>query len=228
VKYRAVIFDLFGTLVESPTFSGRESILREMAAVLSAPYAEFERQWSATNNDRDAGVLPDIRSSLEHVCRALAIRPTESQLLDATSIRLEYFRGLLKPRAGAVEALTKLKELKLKTGLISDCSIEVAMVWGLTPFDSLIGKRILSCLVGLKKPDPLIYAIAVENLGVRASECLFVGDGGSRELTGATRAGMGAVLIRPNGLNPDAYVIDREDWGGPSIGSLIEVLNLVD
>lgn len=228
MKYSAVIFDLFGTLAESPTFSGRERSLRAMAAVLSAPYTEFERQWSNTSNDRDTGALPDFRSTLEYVCRSLSIHSDDGQIEEATRLRLEYFRGLLAPRAGSVETLTKLKELNLKLGLISDCSVEVPMVWGETPFSSLIDKTVFSCLVRVKKPDPRIYRIAAERLRLPASRCLFVGDGGSRELTGASKAGMGAVLIRPATLDPDAHVIDREQWHGPSVGSLTEVLALVE
>ncbi|HEY8030652.1 MAG TPA: HAD family hydrolase, partial [Gaiellaceae bacterium] len=52
-----------------------------------------------------------------------------------------------------------------------------------------------SSAVGLRKPDPQIYRLACERLGVEPHESVFVGDGGNDELAGAERVGMRAVLI---------------------------------
>jgi putative hydrolase of the HAD superfamily len=227
MKYTSVIFDLFGTLVELPTFSGRENVLTKMASVLSIPYAPFEQQWRETYDERETGRLPDFRRSLDHICRCLSAHPNDHQIGEAIKLRLEYFRELLKPRAKAIEALTEIRKLKLKTGLISDCTAEVPMVWGETPFVPLIDECVFSCQAGMKKPDPHIYLIATERLGVKPAECLYIGDGGSRELTGASKAGMKAIQIRIEEPDPDAYAIDCEDWAGPVVASLTDVLLMI-
>jgi len=54
---------------------------------------------------------------------------------------------------------------------------------------------VFSCEVGLAKPDPAIYHLAAARLGVEPAECLFVGDGGSDELSGAGAAAMTPVLL---------------------------------
>ena len=77
----------------------------------------------------------------------------------------------------------------------------------------------------MKKPDPRVYALACNRLEVQPGECLFIGDGGSRELTGATNAGMGAVLIR---APDDSENGDREDWRGRRISSVQEVFDLLE
>ena len=46
---------------------------------------------------------------------------------------------------------------------------------------------------GPKKPDAKIYARCLERLGLKADECLYVGDGGSGELEAAQETGMRAV-----------------------------------
>ena len=46
---------------------------------------------------------------------------------------------------------------------------------------------------GICKPDPAMYQRMIEQLGVAPDECLYVGDGGSRELYGARDAGMKAL-----------------------------------
>jgi len=73
--------------------------------------------------------------------------------------------------------------------------------------------------VGLCKPDPAIYRLAAERLGVETTEALFVGDGDSGELPGAERVGMRAVGLR----RPDR----RLDWDGPRIRALPELLDLL-
>jgi putative hydrolase of the HAD superfamily len=87
---------------------------------------------------------------------------------------------------------------------------------------------VFSCEVGMKKPDPRIYNIATEQIGVPPEDCLYIGDGSSQELTGAREVGMYPVLISDPGETADAHFIEREDdWDGPRIFYLQEVPNLI-
>ena len=52
---------------------------------------------------------------------------------------------------------------------------------------------IFSCDVTMLKPDPDIFLLSLSHLGVKPSDALFIGDGGSRELKGAKAVGMGTV-----------------------------------
>jgi len=80
----------------------------------------------------------------------------------------------------------------------------------------------------MKKPDPRIYKMATDRMGIKPEDCLYVGDGSSHELTGARAVGMQAVLIRHTDETVDEVVMEREDdWDGPRITRLREVLNLV-
>ena len=62
-KYDAVIFDLFGTLVDNPEAPGDRlnaysRALRDTASILGAPADEFARLWRGYNQDADDGGLP--------------------------------------------------------------------------------------------------------------------------------------------------------------------------
>ena len=48
----------------------------------------------------------------------------------------------------------------------------------------------------MQKPDIRIYEETANLLGVALSECIFVGDGGSDELTGAKTVGMKAIQAK--------------------------------
>jgi putative hydrolase of the HAD superfamily len=79
----------------------------------------------------------------------------------------------------------------------------------------------------MKKPDPRIYDLVCRQLGVEPDRCLYVGDGSSRELTGAREVGMTPILIS---VPTDQYFVEREDaseWTGPVVESLSEVLDFV-
>ena len=140
-------------------------------------------------------------------------------------MRFEYSRLALIPRPGTIDALKRLRELGKKIGLISDCGGDIPVLWPETPFAELIDEAVLSCTVGLRKPDPRIYELACDRLGVSPDRCLYVGDGGSNELTGADAAGMHAVLIRAS--YDDEADERREAWAGLRISSLSEVLAII-
>jgi len=225
VKCRAVIFDLIGTLAENFSAGQFERLLHEMGAAVGAPAEDFARLWVASFDERNRGAFATLGENIRHICQMLGVNADRGQVEQAAGLMVQFRRRTLKPRPDAVETLAALRALGCKIGLISDCSPEVPVVWRETALAPLVDVAIFSCLVGLKKPDPRIYHLACERLGVKPQECLYVGDGDSHELTGASEAVMQAVLIRVP--DEDAYRHDAEDWQGPSISSLKEVLQLV-
>jgi HAD superfamily hydrolase (TIGR01549 family) len=72
--------------------------------------------------------------------------------------------------------------------------------------------------VGIQKPDPGIFAIALERMGASASASLYVGDNYWADVVGAQRAGLIPVLFDPHHLFPEAdcqlleRIEDLLDW----------------
>jgi putative hydrolase of the HAD superfamily len=228
-KYSAVIFDLFGTLVDNFTNTEYQAVLAEMSSALKAPPAEFSKMWRDLFPIRVNGTHSTAEESIEFICRQLGCIVNEKQIRQAVNIRLEYSVKSLKPRAASIPTINKLKALGHKVGLISDCSPETPAVWPRTAFANLFDVTIFSCVAGMKKPDPRIYHLACNRLGVKPSDCLYIGDGSSHELTGALEVGMHPALIRDPDETSDTHFIDREeDWRGDVISSLTQVLDLVE
>jgi putative hydrolase of the HAD superfamily len=227
-KYKAVIFDLFGTLVDNFSRAEYESVLAEMAQVVGVPPAEFQRIWLESFQERNTGVHPNPQYTIKYICQRLGITATEAQVEKAARVRLDYTLRSLSPRPNSVATIKKLNSLGYKTGLVSDCTGDIPMVWEKTPFANLFYAAIFSCEIGIKKPDLRIFYIAADRLGVRPQDCLYIGDGGSGELSGAQETGMSPVLLRDPGESYDMISLEREDsWNGPRIAYLREVLNLV-
>ncbi|MFL6098536.1 MAG: HAD family hydrolase [Actinomycetales bacterium] len=79
----------------------------------------------------------------------------------------------------------------LKTALLSN-SWHFAYPWD--ELDPLLDVKVVSGEVGLRKPDPAIYGLAAERLGVPVSECAFVDDI-EHNVQAADDLGMVAVLF---------------------------------
>ena len=142
MKYQAIVFDLFGTLVDNFSLREHEAVLRQMAAVLSAPSEGFARLWVETFNKRAREAFRSTRDNIEYVCRRLGVRPNDECIKLAVKIRVDFTRCSLRPRDDALETLTQLRWEGYKIGLISNCSTEVPLLWADTSFAPLIDTAI--------------------------------------------------------------------------------------
>jgi putative hydrolase of the HAD superfamily len=229
VRYEAVIFDLFGTLVDNMHHEEFNQALATMANIVGAPAEGFIPMWSATWPLRSVGKLPNPASAIRYICHQLGVSPDDEQVEQASQIRFEFSRRSLVPRHDTIETLARLKSEGYKLGLISDCTAEIPLLWPTTPLASLIDVPIFSSSVGLKKPDPRIFLLACERLGVAPQKCLFMGDGGSNELSGANAVGMFPVLIRvPYENEHNTRRHGEEQWHGAQITTVKDILPFVD
>jgi putative hydrolase of the HAD superfamily len=227
--YRAVIFDLFGTLVHQFTSSGYEESLRQMAEAVGVDGEAFRRAWvHDTWRERATGQLPTVEAAVDHISRMQGVRPTAQQLATAAHIRYTFTRTTLRPRDDAVPTLQAIKAEGLSLGLISDSTPEVPDLWPETPFAPLIDVPVFSCSVGTKKPAPDIYGMACVRLGVEPQQCIYVGDGSSQELQGAASLGMYAVLLAPPGEErTDTRDWEGASWAGARIARLSDVMDFI-
>lgn len=93
-----------------------------------------------------------------------------------------------------IYTLQELKKHNIKLCLISNADMIDCKYWKKSILSTYFDETIFSCEVGLIKPDIKIYTLAMERMGVTASESLFVGDGGSNEIFGAKQAKMRTVF----------------------------------
>jgi len=227
VSTRAVIFDLFGTLVPELSHAEFRATAEAMAQAVGAPVEEFMHLYGeGTYQLRFTGELATTEANVEYVCERLGVRPEPQRVAEAADLRTDLTRRiLLSPLPGALEAQAELRASDYAIGLVSDCSSEVPLLWPDTELAPLIDAPVFSCRAGFHKPDPRIYALACEGLGIRPEECLYVGDGSGRELSGALAAGMRTALIRV--AYNEATDADRPEmltWKGLELKALADVL----
>ncbi|MFQ5897384.1 MAG: HAD family hydrolase [Candidatus Methylomirabilia bacterium] len=102
------------------------------------------------------------------------------------------------PEAEAV--LRRLRAERVVTGVISNSNGSVRAILeelGLAPSLDFI---LDSTVVGVEKPDPRIFRLALEAAGVSSEEAVHIGDLYSVDVVGARAAGLEAILLDPGGV----------------------------
>jgi len=187
---RAVIFDMYETLIthyKSPLYFGAE-----MAQDAGIPKEKFYPLWRGLDYERTVGRI-SLEELLERILRENDCY-SEALLNKLVSKRVatkeECFRHL---HIEIIPMLSKLKERGLLVGLISNCYAEEAKVIRESELFPFFDGVHLSCELGIAKPDVAIFERCMKDLAVNPEKCLYIGDGGSRELETATALGMKVV-----------------------------------
>ncbi|SCG80550.1 putative hydrolase of the HAD superfamily [Micromonospora echinaurantiaca] len=221
--YQAVLFDFFGTLTRSVQ---RGAAHRCIAELLGCPADTLVEVLDRSYYQRASGRFGNAEATLRWVCEQAGVHPSDGAVRAAVASRHRAVRADTRLRDDAAAVLVALRERGLRTGLISDCTHELPAFLPQLAIAPLLDVRVFSVQVGRCKPDPALYLAACHRLGLAPADCLYVGDGGSQELTGAERAGMTAVRLAAPDL-AEHMVFNADTWDGPVLRSLTEVLDLV-
>lgn len=187
---RAIIFDMFETLIthyNSPLYFGWQ-----MAEDAGVDTDAFLTRWRALEADRTIGRL-SLEQTLEKILTELGCYSEEvvKKIAAKRVVTCESCFENLHPEI--VPMLAELKEKGFHIGLISNCFSEEAKVIRQSVLFPYFDAVCLSYEMGMKKPDTAIYQACMEKLSVDPDECVYVGDGGSRELETARKLGIEAV-----------------------------------
>lgn len=189
-KIRAVIFDMYETLVTqfcSPLYYGTQ-----MAQDLGLTPEAFLPGWRSTEEARATG-KQTFEEVMEGLMKAHHIYTPERhrQVVERrVAFQADCFNHL---HPEILPMLGTLREKNIRIGLITNCFSEEAQLIRESQLFSCFDAPCLSWEVGVRKPDPAIYRACLEMLDLPAENCLYVGDGGSRELETARSLGMQAV-----------------------------------
>ena len=124
----------------------------------------------------------------------------------------------------AIQVLKQLKDQGYQLAIVSngghDTRLNTIRGLGIEPyFDEIIS----SGLVGFNKPQPEIFQITAERLGVQSAQCLYIGDHPVNDVQGAKNAGMNALWMQ--GFHADAEHIQHKIQHLPEIFAHLQLLN---
>jgi epoxide hydrolase-like predicted phosphatase len=182
---RAFFFDLGGVVVRTEYQAPRE----HLAERLNTTYEDLYRIVFESETSRLASIgQTTTEAHWEAVTRKLG-RP----VAEAPAIRTEFFAGDVLD----IELLAFIRSLRprFKTGVISNAWPDLRQYLvdhkAADAFDDLV----VSAEVGIMKPDPRIYRMALERTGVTAGESVFLDDTAAN-VDAARKLGMRGIVFR--------------------------------
>ncbi len=172
----AVLWDYGGVFSGSP-FDAMASVAREMGVdpqryleIVFGPYDhDTDHPWHRL--ERGEIPLAVARAEIQALGRREGIDSDVFHLFGAMS------RGGGGPRAEVVDFARGLKGAGLRSALVTNNAVEFREFWRRSiPLDELFHFVIDSSEVGLRKPDPRIFELALERLEVPAARAVFLDD----------------------------------------------------
>jgi putative hydrolase of the HAD superfamily len=215
---RGVFFDLDGTLYDRDASIRRvveqqfEAFRPDLPGVAKPQFIERLLELDAHGHNRPLGLYQEL-------AQELGFERDVADRLEA-DFRSSYFQACrLFPDARPT--LDELRDRGKKIGIITNGPTH----WQQGKLDalgiaSLFDTILISENEGIQKPDPRIFARALERCGVRASESIFVGDHPAADIAGAQAAGLMPVWKRVPYWQVPADVL--------AVGKLSEILPLCD
>jgi HAD superfamily hydrolase (TIGR01509 family) len=208
----AVVFDAGGTLVRLDF----EWMAEAVAGVDGAPDAETlrraeiegRRRYDASAGRRvragelhpPLGTQGDIRAYFMGMLEQAGVTAARREAAYERFVARQLKPGLwTRPMEGARAALDGVAALGLRRAVVSNSDGRAE--WHLEHTGMREGLEFVvdSQIEGVEKPDPRIFHIALDRLGVAATRALYVGDIRSVDEAGARAAGMHFVLVDPYG-----------------------------
>jgi putative hydrolase of the HAD superfamily len=193
---QVIIFDLGGVLLRTADFTPRE----QLAARMGMTRRELEEFifGGESGNRAQSGEIP-VQQHWENLRTQLHYSPQQFEAL------INEFFGCDVMDDELVDYVRKLHK-SYKTALLSNAWDDLRQIiaerWH---FEDAFDTLVISAEVGLVKPDPRIYLLALERLGVEAGQAVFVDDF-KRNVEGARAVGLHGIHFQ----SPQQMRLDLE------------------
>ena len=158
-----------------------------------------------------------IRIQLEYLQEKNDVSSVSSYLKPLTD---SLYEATVKETAKSREVLLQLKQ-QYPMVLVSNFYGNIATVLQEFKLDGIFDKIIESAVVGVRKPDPQIFTLGVEALGMRPDEVVVVGDSMDKDIIPAGKAGCHTVWFKGEGWTNDPV---DESPAGKVITDLTQIL----
>jgi putative hydrolase of the HAD superfamily len=191
---RTVLLDALGTLVElePPWVHLAEALgVEPDERLVRAVRSEMDYYRDHSHEGRDPDSLAELRARCAKVLSdALGQRIPVDTMMSA--IRFRAY-------GDAAPALAELRGLGLKLVCVSNWDVSLPDVLERCGLSGALDGVVSSAEAGVRKPDPAIFALALELADCAPLEALYVGDTPAEDLAAARAAGIPALLIDRGG-----------------------------
>jgi epoxide hydrolase-like predicted phosphatase len=192
MSFRAVIFDLGGVVLDSPlhAIAAYERELGIPAGFVNRVVVDTGPSGAWSRLERGELSRPAFEQAFEAECRSAGHTLSASTMMERIA--------LCGPRPRMLEAIAKIRGSGRQVAALTN---NWAHEGGGSETELLrehFDVFVESSKLGLRKPDPRIYAVACEALGVEPREAVFLDDIG-RNLKAARELGMTTIKVETEG-----------------------------
>ncbi|MCX8027082.1 MAG: HAD family hydrolase [Thermodesulfovibrionales bacterium] len=219
VVINAIIFDLYGTLIDIRTDEKDSSTYWILSRYLSyhginiesedLKNQYFEGINKSLNNSDEPHPEVNVFDIFSQIMHRYGRRIYNEQCVSDIcmlfrSLTIRHFQ--LFPEV--VETLSYLQSRYL-LGLISDAQwVFTEPELEIVNLDRFFKKRVLSSRYGYKKPDKRLFKTMLKKLDIKPDEAVYIGDNAQRDLVGAKQSGMRCILFRNESPFYNGYTAD--------------------
>jgi putative hydrolase of the HAD superfamily len=178
-RLRGAIFDYGGVMTES-LFRRRRDADPGLVSLLAFFFDDLRSVYHLpTSATHDLHQLEIGKLSEAEFFRRLCARHAAAgnPPIDPEKARALVFADRAEASAAMIDTVRQLRRAGYRTALLTNNAREWEPMWrALIPVEELFDVVVDSSVVGLRKPDPRIYALTCERLGLDPDECIFVDD----------------------------------------------------
>ena len=211
---RAVLFDAGNTLVFLDYARLAVGVSAALGIPLTAETLEqgaapaalaMEQQHLRTDQERGGAFLVEL------FARA-GVPADRTEALRAALLGMHQEQHLWATHDPRVEAaLTRLRAAGYRLGVVSNSDGRAASALAACGLLEHFEVVVDSGEVGIEKPDPQIFALALARMGIAPDDALYVGDLYEVDVVGARAAGLDVVLLDPHDVHSDLDVLRARD-----------------
>jgi len=225
----AIIFDLFGTLIDESSDELAHKALSKYLADVHGGVFTAEEHLNLYHELIESRGLDSSEAVWEALLKLSKLKNFEVhvELKSIMELHVRFhaqYAVLYDDVAEAIEVARKFTDL---LGVVSDADKDVALAIlesaELLKYFSVV---VTSGELGIRKPDPRLFLEACNRLGITPSECVVIGDSW-RDVEGGKRAGMKVVLIARSPPSSWETSYEPDDRAGNLVEAVSKAIKLL-
>lgn len=201
MRYKAILFDVDDTLLDFQT--GNHNAVNQLMDELGYHDPDRYDQYEAVNlkcwRELEAGLLTQSQLKVARFVRFFDRYPVRGDPRWAAErfVTLLGRQSILLPHA--LETVARIAQ-RLPVAIVTNGITDIQRSrMALSPLKDYVAEMVISEEVGVSKPRPGIFIIALDRLGVKPRDALMVGDGVNSDIRGANNAFIDACWYNPEG-----------------------------
>ena len=201
MRYKVILFDNDDTLMDFQ--AGNRNAINQLMDELDYHDPDRYDQYESVNMkcwaELEAGLLTQNQLRVARFVRFFDRYPVSGDPKQAAErfVQLLGQQSILLPHA--LETVKRIAA-RLPVAIVTNGITEIQRSrFALSPLGELVSDVVISEEVGVSKPRPEIFRLALDRLGAKPGEALMVGDGVNSDIRGANNAGIDACWYNPGG-----------------------------